>query len=1057
MDRRLETSVCWLLAALPAAALGIALFLIAPNISPKPDFARAQDLFLEVMLPLCLPEPLEHTRYLLAIIIVPAVYLIAIQLCRRWTVKQQEPVARVTLVGAIVMQVCLIVFAAWNLRAHVRQMLSLFGAGLACLMVLGLAAIVWRRIRRRIVEGGRAEWLRSARVPYLIGLGYGCLWLLPSIVRDVTKAHDGVTTHMAYTMGEFSAILNGRTMLVDFFPQYQTLTPYLLLPVFRITLLSELTFTVVMTILSIVMLLLVLRVLHLYTGSAWSSLLLWIPLVSVSAHPYTDVLKGGYMLTPFSYFAIGPLRYFGPFLTAFLCARYLADPRARRLALLSIVAGLSVLNNLDFGFPAFVAAFAAVLTVESRYLIPSRAGAVRTLVYFGVSLAACVAGFSLFTLLRSGSFPDWRQFGGFQRIYALYGFGMLPMPPAGPQWLLYLTFMSVLLLAIARSVRPWAGSPASAELRLRQGMLVFSGVFGSGAMMYYVGRSHPYTLQCIFPAWTFSLTLLVWEQVRHWHRSRAFRSATSSTVHVLPTVLLLSFYITGLGCSLRVPSPGEQWQRIRSAGNTLTMDRQLAADYIRSRAPTGERIGVIYPFGYEIANSAQASNVFPFTCNWSMNLKSQLETALRLFRQGHVRHLFIDRTPNSEQVNSALEAEGYRVESEFDPGIYSHIYHNPDWAGRYPMVHWVKSESPFGVWLTIFPSSSDPRRRRPYAFVREVQVSVTRHGAGDGVARFTTDGTLPTSRSEVIEHPIRLTKSTTLKARAFIDDAAVGPVLEAQFERWDEEGAAVTDVKRGGDPAERIRIAVQAGGRVALVVNDANDGIDYDEGDWADAAFECSSGRVYLSQLQAESAKQDWGSLVNDRSLLNKPIQIGGLVYEHGLAVSANAELVYSVPHGCKEFVTWVGVDDAAEKKGSVRFIVRPIARAADARADSQPRLLLTRGSYSVVAFRGLIYGVPQSLGAVNWAGGLVARLPGVTTGVSVDEVISRLPPDPTIDPQPRLLRSHQGYNLIGYRGRIYGIPQSSGPVNWEGGQVARLPGVVTGGTVEEVLARLPR
>ena len=370
-----------------------------------------------------------------------------------------------------------------------------------------------------------------------------------------------------------------------------------------------------------------------------------------------------------------------------------------------------------------------------------------------------------------------------------------------------------------------------------------------------------------------------------------------------------------------------------------------------------------------------------------------------------------------------------------------------------------KSVFPFRNWITISPLNSDPRRRRPYAFVREVKVSVKRHGARDAVVRFTTDGTPPTSRSKVIDDYITLTNSTILAARAFIDEAAVGPVWEAEFERWDDDGAAVTDIKRGGDPAERIRIAVQPGGRVALVVNDANDGIDYDEGDWADAAFECASGRVYLSQLQAESAKQDWGSLVNDRNLHkpNKPIQIGGQVYQRGLAVSANAELVYAVPPGCKELVTWVGIDDAAERKGSVRFIVRPIGRAADARVDSQPRLLLTRGSYNLVAFRGLTYGVPQSLGPVNWEGGGVAKLPGVITGASTDEVISRLPPDPSIDPQPRLLRSHQGYNLVGYRGRIYGIPQSLGPVSLESGQVAKLPGVVTGGTVEEVLARLPR
>ncbi len=302
--------------------------------------------------------------------------------------------------------------------------------------------------------------------------------------------------------------------------------------------------------------------------------------------------------------------------------------------------------------------------------------------------------------------------------------------------------------------------------------------------------------------------------------------------------------------------------------------------------------------------------------------------------------------------------------------------------------------SPFPAWITVSPASSaDPRR--PYAFVREVNVVVKGHGARDSVVRFTTDGSTPTPRSAVIERSIKLTKSTMVKAQAFVNETALGPVSQAEFERWDEDGALVTDIKRGGDPAEPFRAAVQPGSRVALWVNDANDGIDYDEADWADAAFECSSGRVYLSQLQPESARQEWGSLVTDRNLLHQPIQIHGHVYHSGLAVSANAELVYAVPQNCSGLIAWVGVDDAAEGKGSVRFIVRPIAPAGGAAANPQPRLLRAYGTYNLVSFWGLIYGVPWSLGPlgpVDWESGRVLRRPGVVTGNTVEEVLARLP-----------------------------------------------------------------
>ena len=127
---------------------------------------------------------------------------------------------------------------------------------------------------------------------------------------------------------------------------------------------------------------------------------------------------------------------------------------------------------------------------------------------------------------------------------------------------------------------------------------------------------------------------------------------------------------------------------------------------------------------------------------------------------------------------------------------------------------------------------------------------------------------------------------------------------------------------------------------------------------------------------------------------------------------------------------------------------------------DSHPRLLLTQGSYRLFAFQGLIYGVPLSLGPVKLEGGMVARLPGVITGTTVSEVVNRLPREAASDLLPQLLSSHQRYNLVAFRGRIYGVPWAAGELNladWNSGRVDKLPGVVTGVSVAEVLSRLPK
>jgi hypothetical protein len=73
-------------------------------------------------------------------------------------------------------------------------------------------------------------------------------------------------------------------------------------------------------------------------------------------------------------------------------------------------------------------------------------------------------------------------------------------------------------------------------------------------------------------------------------------------------------------------------------------------------------------------------------------------------------------------------------------------------------------------------------------------------------------------------------------------------------------------------------------------------------------------------------------------------------------------------------------------------------------------------------------------------------------------DIVNVQPPDPT-DPLPRLLSSYHSYNLVAYRGQIYGLPQAMGPrrpIEFSSGTIARLPYVIVGSTVEEVLARLP-
>lgn len=130
-------------------------------------------------------------------------------------------------------------------------------------------------------------------------------------------------------------------------------------------------------------------------------------------------------------------------------------------------------------------------------------------------------------------------------------------------------------------------------------------------------------------------------------------------------------------------------------------------------------------------------------------------------------------------------------------------------------------------------------------------------------------------------------------------------------------------------------------------------------------------------------------------------------------------------------------------------------APAGSASADD-PHLLKAVGVYNIVAFRDRIYGVPQSLGAVDWHGQDVASMKGVVTGRTEQEVLRQLH-DTAWSDDPRLLKSVDTYNIVAFHDKIYGVPQSLGAVDWLGQDVASMKGVVTGRTEQEVLARLPR
>jgi hypothetical protein len=76
---------------------------------------------------------------------------------------------------------------------------------------------------------------------------------------------------------------------------------------------------------------------------------------------------------------------------------------------------------------------------------------------------------------------------------------------------------------------------------------------------------------------------------------------------------------------------------------------------------------------------------------------------------------------------------------------------------------------------------------------------------------------------------------------------------------------------------------------------------------------------VYLSDIKPTSAK---GSCKNDTSIGGKIITVNGQIYDKGIGVKANSELVYQIDGSFDRLSGHVGMDDEVGDKGSVMFRV---------------------------------------------------------------------------------------------------------------------------------------
>jgi hypothetical protein len=674
----LTTSTAAWLCALPCALVVLlAIVVLGPPLGHLLHPAHAGYRFLRNFRPIVNPEPVEQGRVLIALAAPLLLSLTTIAAVRR----QPRIAARLQAVGVTAAQLALVgllaACVAGQYAAHYGFRYTLVPltitwtyltpatlvAGAAIAALLALAA--WRADVRALAHRALRETRERRTAAALLAVAITALWLAHAVNSDRSIANEPLMLrfHLEFTLDETFAVLNGRTPLVDFSPQYGALWPFLAaLPLlaFGKTLLV---FTLTMCSASAAALLAVYATLRRVTRSALSALLLYLPFLATSLFKVRGTLTN--RDTFGAYFGMFPLRYAGAYLLAWLTARQLdrRDAQPGAPLALFVVAGLVLLNDLDFGLAALGATLAAFLwtTVRSRAAVLRLAGAV------AAGLAIAFALVSLLTLARAGSLPHLGRLTDYARMYAGGGFGMLPMHPLlGLHVAIYLTYVAAIGTATVRAAE-------RAPNRVLTGMLAWSGVFGLGAGGYFAGRSHPEALIATFSAWALALVLLsvVALESLAAHPPRRRRPSVAALAALL-----------GLGvaaCSLaQTPTPWSQLDRLRAplapsaeaptptplaplpGAAARRFVSALADGRGRFVVKRGAPVAVLMTLGHRVADAYGIVDVTPYTGWHSLETVERVEATLDALRRAGGNTAIVPRGVEV-QVFRLLTRRGFQV------------------------------------------------------------------------------------------------------------------------------------------------------------------------------------------------------------------------------------------------------------------------------------------------------------------------------------------------------------------------------------------------------------
>jgi len=422
-----------------------------------------------------------------------------------------EPTDRVVLIGWWAIAIVLALATAWILRrsrrpqAHsLRRPPPLWVVATLAVSSVGLmtTSIVWGNDWTKIWPGigtlalvvGFAfalftfkmwtfpKWLALASTLAVVAVVLS--YALPALLQTPGTLRDPYD--FQFVSDELSAVAAGHFPLSDYIPQYSVLLGFPIAPVLHL-LAARAIYGVVAWVLILQLVAFTVSVVLPTLVGGWRILA---PAMVVAVFPSLSALGYGY--NPTTYFAAIPMRVVLPALAilgAFLVFRHPRDltmSHFRRLLLLGVVSGLTMLNNPDFGVPAVIAilvvAFIATPTMRAK-------AASTTMLLLGAGLP-----FVAYTIIgRLAGHPvNWSNWLLFQNYFGSEGVGLVAMDPFGLHVAFVTLFISASVIGFALILKY---RDSGSRFGYRQGLLLaLVGGWSLLSLPYFAGRSLAPTL-----------------------------------------------------------------------------------------------------------------------------------------------------------------------------------------------------------------------------------------------------------------------------------------------------------------------------------------------------------------------------------------------------------------------------------------------------------------------------------------------------------------------------------------------------------------------------------